>query len=128
MVHWTISLAFGQTLLTRQNYRQAILGASEASDPSVNEDGEYALTHIRRNPSLSALFYDVYADNGHPKWAFDAKDRELVGFLDGFLGLLGGLRLTRLLYCLLCFPLFPRGALAFLQRACCDFLCFGFLF
>jgi len=55
MVHWTISLAFDQTLFTRQNCRQAILGASEASDPSVSEDGEYALTHIRRNPSLSAI-------------------------------------------------------------------------
>ena len=77
------------------------------------------------------LFDDVHADNGHSKWALDAKDCELVGGLGGFLhrlGLQGGLRLTSLLYCLLCFPLFPRGALAFLQRACCDFLCFGFLF
>jgi len=33
MVHRIISLAYGQSLQTRQNCRQAILGASVASDP-----------------------------------------------------------------------------------------------
>jgi len=42
MVHWTISLAFGQPLLTQQNCRQAILGVSEASDPSEAKDEKHA--------------------------------------------------------------------------------------
>src|SRR5881394_1235005 len=37
MVHWTISLAFGQPLLTQQNCRQAILGVSKASDLERSE-------------------------------------------------------------------------------------------
>jgi hypothetical protein len=40
--------------LVRQNRRQAILGASKASDPSASEDEEQA-KHVPSNPSGTAI-------------------------------------------------------------------------
>src|SRR5260221_6467635 len=54
LIYWRIGI--GERSLVRRQGRQALAGASTASDPSVSEDDEYALTHIRSNPSLSANY------------------------------------------------------------------------
>ena len=69
LFYWRIEI--GERTLVRQNCRQAILGTSEASDPSVSEDEEHAQSMFRAIPlcppkprEIAARFNAVISGSG----------------------------------------------------------------